>query len=84
MYYSMRSCQIKNQESIPIWKTASTTMIGEPIWVDGPIVVNNWARSGYSLFMMELNPAISDERIKSMLYWAALVLFCIVDIRRLN
>ena len=30
------------------------------------------------------NPAISDERIKSMLFWAAFVFFCIVDIRRLN
>ena len=71
-------------EYISVWKTASTTVNGESVWVDGPIVVNNWARSGYDPFRRELNPAISDKRIKSISFWAAIVLICIVDIRKLK
>jgi hypothetical protein len=52
-------------------------MNDEPALVEDGIIVNNWA-------LRELFPAIYKERTKSMLFWAAFVFFCIVDIRRLK
>lgn len=69
---------------IEVWQTFEQNMNGGPSIREDIIVVKNWGRSGYSLFMKELNPAISDKRFKSMFFWAAFVLFFIVDIRRIN
>ena len=67
-----------------VWKAITPTMNNGPGIGEDLIVVNNWGRSNFGPTMREINPAISDERIRSMLFWAAFVLFCIVDIRRLN
>ena len=81
---TLESLQQHCSEYISVWKAITPTMNKEPGFGEDLIVVNNWGRSGFDLTMREINPAISYERIKSMLFWAAFVLFCIVDLRRLN
>lgn len=70
-----------------VTKTFTPSMNNEPDLVENAIIVNNWARSGFVppfIFIGEFNPAIYKKRTNSMLFWAAFVFFCIVDIRRLK
>jgi hypothetical protein len=81
---TLESLQQHCSKYIEVWKTFTSNINGGPAIRDDIIIVKNWGRSGYHLFMQELHPAISDKRFKSMFFWAAFVLFCIVDLRRLN